>query len=55
MMLNLGDRDYDCYEPDQHEYLKYKIVYAFYGPPQEAQQENTSTATSSSTSLGMHS
>jgi len=33
MFDQLGDRDYDCFEPDQHEYLKDKIGFALYGPP----------------------
>ncbi|KAJ8963322.1 hypothetical protein NQ318_018791 [Aromia moschata] len=30
----LGDRDYDSFEYDQHEYLKKKIAFAMLGPPQ---------------------
>ncbi|CAG9766221.1 unnamed protein product [Ceutorhynchus assimilis] len=31
----LGDRDYDSFEFDQHDYLKDKIGFALKGPPQE--------------------
>lgn len=30
----LGDRDYDAFEEHEHVYLKEKIAFAFYGPPQ---------------------
>lgn len=31
----LGDRDWDRFEHDQHEYLKKKIAFALLGPPQK--------------------
>lgn len=31
----LGDRDYDAFESYQHDQLKGKIGFAFYGPPQD--------------------
>lgn len=31
----LGDRDYDSFEFDQHNYLKDKIAFALYGPPKD--------------------
>ncbi|KAJ8926030.1 hypothetical protein NQ315_009885 [Exocentrus adspersus] len=31
----LGDRDWDRFEEDQHEYLKKKIAFALLGPPQK--------------------
>ncbi|KAF5278096.1 hypothetical protein FQR65_LT03612 [Abscondita terminalis] len=34
MFDRLGDRDYDSFEPDQHTYLKDKIGFAKFGPPQ---------------------
>lgn len=40
MMINLGNRDYDSYERNEHHYLKYKIAYAFYGPPQQLSEDN---------------
>ncbi|CAH0550152.1 unnamed protein product [Brassicogethes aeneus] len=36
----LGDRDYDSFEHNQHEYLKSKIGYAFFGPPSTEEEEN---------------
>ncbi|VEN62899.1 unnamed protein product [Callosobruchus maculatus] len=33
MAERLGDRDYDCFEFNDEEYLKGKIAYALYGPP----------------------
>lgn len=38
MMLDmLGDRDYDAFEKYQHNYLKEKIGFAFFGPPQKVE------------------
>ncbi|KAK4885967.1 hypothetical protein RN001_002238 [Aquatica leii] len=34
MFDRLGDRDYDSFEPDEHFYLKDKIAFAKFGPPQ---------------------
>lgn len=31
----LGDRDYDAFEKEEHEYLKEKIAFAFFGPQQD--------------------
>lgn len=41
MASNFGDRDYDSFEADEHNYLKYKIAFAFYGPPNEDQHESS--------------
>lgn len=35
MLDQLGDRDYDCFESNEHEFLKKKIGFALYGPPKE--------------------
>lgn len=40
MMLKLGNRDYTCYEENEHNYLKYHIAYAFFGPPKSIQGED---------------
>ncbi|KAF5306468.1 hypothetical protein FQR65_LT18564 [Abscondita terminalis] len=34
MFDRLGDRDYDSFQPDEHTYLKDKIGFAKFGPPQ---------------------
>lgn len=34
MCDRLGDRDYDSFEADEHQHLKKKIGFAFFGPPQ---------------------
>ncbi|KAF2896019.1 hypothetical protein ILUMI_10166 [Ignelater luminosus] len=34
MYDRLGDRDYDCFEYNEHEHLKSKIGFAKFGPPQ---------------------
>lgn len=34
MYDRLGDRDYDCFEYDEHGYLREKIGFATFGPPQ---------------------
>lgn len=44
LAINLGNRDYDCYEANEHKYLKYKIAFAFFGPPED-DKEKTSTFT----------
>lgn len=43
----LGDRDYDCFEKCDHEYLKEKIAFAFFGPPQSIENCNTKNSTDS--------
>ncbi|KAF5278095.1 hypothetical protein FQR65_LT03611 [Abscondita terminalis] len=40
MFDRLGDRDYDSFEPNQHTYLKDKIGFAKYGPPQSVNGYN---------------
>lgn len=39
----LGDRDYDAFEKHQHEHLKEKIAFAFFGPPQTVDESATPT------------
>ncbi|KAF5306470.1 hypothetical protein FQR65_LT18566 [Abscondita terminalis] len=41
MFDRLGDRDYDSFEPNQHTYLKDKIGFAKYGPPQSVNGYNS--------------
>lgn len=40
----LGDRDYDAFEKHEHVYLKEKIAFAFYGPPQSVDGINATSS-----------
>lgn len=40
----LGDRDYDAFEKNQHEHLKEKIGFAFFGPPENIDETTLPTA-----------
>lgn len=35
MSDELGDRDFDSFEHNEHELLENKILYALYGPPKQ--------------------
>jgi len=41
-----GDRDWDCYEESEMEYLERNVGHAMFGPPKEVgNEENGSTGT----------